>query len=305
MATATLLLPARHRFPATALPAPVARALGQAERETLQPGEHAQLQRHFQLPGQQWPVAALTRQLDAGDAGDRLWLRADPANITPDMNGARMMAFGELLASTADDVAQLLPALQELFVEHGFVLQASDPARWYLQLPPDTALPAFATPSDVLGDDVFAHLPAGEQGRPWRALLSETQVLLHNHPWNAQRVANGQRPINSLWFWGAGVLPRSVSTPHAQVRSRDALVRALASVAGVAVDGDGAVDALVDLRQLRSVEQLGQGAITPLLEALRRGELRELVLDFEDGACFRIQRSQRWRLWRKPVALHD
>ncbi|MNT84098.1 hypothetical protein D3C72_2240700 [compost metagenome] len=65
------------------------------------------------------------------------------------------------------------------------------------------------------------------------------------------------------------------------------------------------MDALVDLRQLRSLDQLGNDAIRPLLVALQRGELRRLVLDFEDGVRFEIDKRQRWRFWKKPVQLHD
>lgn len=305
MATATLLLPARSRFPASPLPDDVARALGRAERSRVDAGERAQLQRHFQLQPADWPVAALTRQLDVGDAHDGVWLRADPANVVPDMHGARMMGHGDTLRLGADDVVALLPALQPLFAGYGFTLDAPTPSRWYLRLPPGTTLPTFAAPDDVLGDDLFDHLPEGDAGRRWRALLTEAQVVLHQHPWNAQRVAAGNRAVNSLWFWGGGELPGAVRTAHAQVRSRDALLQALAKAAGVQADGEQQVDALVDLRQLRSLEQLGNDAIRPLLSALQRGELRRLVLDFEDGARFELDKGQRWRFWKKPVQLHE
>ncbi|KAG1322350.1 hypothetical protein G6F63_013417 [Rhizopus arrhizus] len=189
--------------------------------------------------------------------------------MVPDMHGARMMAYGETLRPTLADCLALLPVLQPLFADAGFVLDAPDPSRWYLRLPIDLALPEFDNPDEVLGDDLFSHLPEGEGGRRWRALMTEAQVLLHNHSWNQQRVAQGQQPINSLWFWGGGVMPVSVSTAHAQVRSRDALLQGLALAAGVAVDGEQAVDALVDLRQLRSSQQLGNEAIRPLLAALK------------------------------------
>jgi hypothetical protein len=305
MATATLLLPARSRFPAASLPDDVARALGRAERSSVDAGERAQLQRHFQLQPAHWPVAALTRQLDVGDAHDGVWLRADPANVVPDMHGARMMGHGDTLRLESEDVTALLPALQPLFAGYGFTLDAPNPSRWYLRLPPGTTLPAFAAPDDVLGDDLFAYLPEGDAGRRWRALLTEAQVVLHQHPWNAQRVAAGKRAVNSLWFWGGGELPEAVRTAHAQVRSRDALLQALAKAAGVQADGEQQVDALVDLRQLRSLEQLGNDAIRPLLSALQRGELRRLVLDFEDGARFELDKGQRWRFWKKPVQLHE
>ncbi len=305
MATATLLLPARSRLGAAALSEPVARALGRARFSVHAEGEHAQLQRHFQLAGDVWPVAALTRQMDVGDAGRDLWLRADPARVVPDMHGARLMGFGETLGLDETDAQALLPALQPVFAEHGLQFDAPTPTRWYLRVPEALTLPVFVAPEAVLGDDLFDHLPAGEPGRRWRALLSETQVVLHTHPWNAQRAAQGRTAINTLWFWGGGVLPDAVRTSHAQIRSRDALLRALALAAGVQVDGEQTVDALVDLRQLRSMQQLGDEAIAPLLQAVRRGELDQLVLDFEDGAHFVIAAAQRWQFWKKPRQLHD
>ncbi|MGX9720202.1 phosphoglycerate mutase [Stenotrophomonas acidaminiphila] len=305
-AKATLLLPARSRFPGGTLPAQVATALGRAERGEGEPGESAQLRRHFDVQPDAWSAAALTRQVDAGDAAGSLWLRADPANVAPDMQGARLMASAETLRLEPADTAALLPALQPLFAGFGFQLDAPSPARWYLRLPDDTPLPAFTAPDRALGDDLFEHLPEGDDSRRWRALLTEAQVVLHQHPWNEQRMAQGRRAVNSLWFWGAGRLPQSVRTGHAQVRSRDALLQGLAAMAGVRVDGDQAVDALVDLRQLRSLDQLTRDAIAPLLDAIGRGELRELLLDFEDGARYRIHRGQRWHFWKKPLAaLHD
>jgi hypothetical protein len=41
-----------------------------------------------------------------------------------------------------------------------------------------------------------------------------------------------------------------------------------------------------------------------LLAALQRGELRRLVLDFEDGLRFELDKAQRWKLWKKPLQLH-
>ena len=300
MATATLLLPARGRLPG-ALPADaVARALARADRVQGAEGERAQLQRHFSLDAGAWPVAALTRQLDAGDAAGASWVRADPAYVVPDMHGARMMAHGEALGLDGEDLAALLPELRPLFADAGFVLDAPDPSRWYLRLSPEAHLPEFAEPETALGDDLFAHLPAGEAGRRWRALLTESQVLLHQHPWNRQRAARGKAPVNSLWFWGGGRPPAQVTSPHAQVRSREALLRALAKAAGVAADANGRVDALVDLRHLRSLQQFRDEVVQPLLLAMQRDELSRLILDFQDGEVFSLTRSQRWRFWRRP-----
>lgn len=308
MAQATLLLPARTRLVGQVLPADVARALGRADRSEGEAGERAQLRRQFQLVPDHWPVAALTRQHDAGDAAGALWLRADPARVSPDMTGARMLAHGEALALTGEDAAQLLPALKPLFGDAGMPLDAPHPARWYLRLPADAKLPAFTPASEVLGDDLFAHLPEGDAGRRWRALLSEAQVLLHNHPWNARRAAEGKPPVNSLWFWGGGVLPDFVRTGFRQVKGHDVLLQSLALAAGVApvhANGEGGVDALIDLRHLRNLDLLCRDALQPLFAALGKRELDVLALDFEDGALFSLRRDQRWRVWRRPLQRLD
>ncbi|MFT3762321.1 MAG: phosphoglycerate mutase [Pseudoxanthomonas sp.] len=302
MPTATLLLPAAARLIGQGLPADVAKALGRADRDRAEAGERAQLRRHFRLVPDHWPVAALTRGLDAGDAAGATWLRADPAFIRPDLNGARMLSHGEALELSGEDAAQLLQALKPLFGDAGFPIDAPDPSRWYLRLPLDAQLPAFAPPEDALGDDLFAHLPQGDAGRRWRALLTEAQVILHAHPWNARRLGQGKAAVNSLWFWGAGRLPDSVQTPFKQVKSNEPLLRALAKAAGVGVGAAGDdVDALVDLRHLRSMETLGRDTLRPLFDEVAGGRLDALHLDFEDGARFALNRGQRWRFWRRPL----
>lgn len=124
MTTATLLLPEKRRLPGTLGDTAVARALARADGHTADAGEVAQLQRHFSLTPAHWPVAALTRQLDAGDAAGATWVRADPAYVVPDMQGARLMGYGEALGPTADDLAVLLPILKPMFGDAGFLLDA-------------------------------------------------------------------------------------------------------------------------------------------------------------------------------------
>lgn len=311
---ATLLLPARARLAGGSLPEPVARALGRADvLPSGEPGERAQLLRHFELLPRGWPVAALTRALDAGDASLSAWLRADPAYVRPDINGARLLACGQALQLDHRDAEALLPALRPLFGDAGFLLDAPDPHRWYLRLPREARLPTFAAPADALGADLFDQLPgadddASPEGRRWRALLSEAQVVLHNHPHNAARVAAGRLPVNSLWFWGAGIAPDHVTARTRAIASDDILVRALGARAGLDV-GPGAegfvaprVDTLFDLRAVRDPRALHDDWLGPAVGALRHRTLDALRLDFEDGARLALAAGHRWRFWRRPLA---
>lgn len=322
MGCTTLLLAARSRFAGQRLPKPVAHALGRANRLSPgQAGESEQLKRHFELLPRSWPVAALTRQRDADDAALSAWLRADPAYIRPDISGARLLAHGDTLALTREDVAALLPALKPLFGDAGFPIDAPVPARWYLRLPKEAKLPPFVEPADALGTDLFDHLAgfdstetaannnALDLGRRWRALLSEAQVVLHNHPVNARRVAAGQLPVNSLWFWGGGSLPDHVSSSHARVHSDDELVQGLAASAGVESVSLPArfpvtdVDALFDLRHIRDVDALARDWLLPAI--VMRAERGRMLVDCADGMCFELTGNQRWRFWRKPVTTLD
>jgi hypothetical protein len=313
LATATLLLPAGDRFAGVRLPDPLARALGRANRAAGgEQGERAQLLRHFELLPRGWPVAALTRQFDAGDATASQWLRADPAWVRPEMNGARLFACGEGLQLTREDVEALLPALRPLFGDAGFTIDAPVPSRWYLRLPQGATLPAFIEPADALGADLFDSLVGTEAAtdagsRRWRSLLSEAQVVLHNHPWNARRAAARKPPVNSLWFWGGGKLPDHVSSRHAGVQSDDTMLRALAAAAGLSLAPQAArfdlpaTEALFDLRALRDPTLLFDQWLMPAVDALRCGTLERLDVDLADGDGFALTRSQRWRLWRRPL----
>ena len=308
MDRATLLLPPRARFGAQRLAPLIARAIGQGDRQALAGTQRARV---FDLLPRGWPVAAITRQRDAGDAQLSAWSRADPAHVRPDINGARLLAHGDALGLSAADCEAFLQPLRPLFGDAGFPIDAPVPSRWYLRLPREAKLPTFAEPEQALGADLFEHLPEGPEGRRWRALLSETQVVLHNHPLNARRAAEGRAPVNSLWFWGAGVLPDHVRTSFENIHSDDDAWQAFARAAGVTAPAlparlsPGPGSQAFDLRHFRDLAALQADWLAPALAALQARTLREVALDFEDGEGITLRAAQRWRFWRRPIARLD
>lgn len=306
--TVQLLLPSLDRLPTLSADATVARLLLRADRlPDGAPGEEAQLRRHFEVTPAGWSLAALTRELDAADAADFTWLRADPAHVRADMSAVRLLASGAL-GLQQEQADALIASLQPLFDEPGWELSAPHPERWYLRLPRDTALPDFHRPDHALGDEIHDLLPAGSAGRRWRALLNEAQIVLHNHPVNAERARCGHLPVNSLWFFGGGQLPACVVAQTDLVIAEDAELLAFAGAAGATLraersfplDADGQ-RLLIDLRDLRDTQALARSWLLPLWEALRRGRWRTLELDCGDGRRFRVVASQRWRIWRRAA----
>ncbi|WP_257388985.1 phosphoglycerate mutase, partial [Tahibacter caeni] len=268
-------------------------------------GRETALRELFQFAGTALPVAALTRQADCKDAAGALWLRADPAHVRADMATARLLACGEL-GLTPADCDELLRPLKPLFGDSGFPIDAPVPSRWYLRAPAGAQLPTFQPPEQVLGDDLRRHLPEGNEGRRWRSLLNEAQIVLHNHPLNAQRIARGQLPVNSLWFWGAGSLPQWVRTPLARVLTRDGVLAALAAQTSCAVlapqpgaPAGFAGETLLDLDDPAALPTVARDWLPAVEQALAQGRIDALALRFVDGARAHYRPANRWRFWRR------
>ncbi|GAB2582722.1 phosphoglycerate mutase [Dyella jejuensis] len=248
-------------------------------------------------------AAALTRELLAGDAAQACWLCADPAWVQPDLNGARLLACGQL-ALTMDEALALAQPLKPVFGDAGMTLEVSSPDRWHLRLPSPSPLPDFSAPEQALGEDLFEHLPQGPDGRRWRVLLNEVQVLLHQHPVNAERRARGLPPVNSLWLWGGGTLPQQVTTKLAGVLGDDPLLLALAHRAGIPAQSrnETAVRAaragwLVDLQD----QPMDAILVTwwPMLQELFRRQA--LVFTFASGERWLSRPWHRLRFWRRTA----
>ena len=322
-----LLLPTRKRVES----AIVAHWLARGDRQPdAAPGRESVLRECFETGVAGFPVAALTRQVDVGDAADSTWLRADPAFVMADAVTLRLLACGNLGLST-EDVDACARALQPLFEDTGFIFDAPHPQRWYLRCPPEAKLPTFSSPDEALGDDLANHLPEGENARLWRGLLNEAQIVLTQHPMNVRRAQRGLPPINSLWFWGAGKLPARVRSEFDRIVSDDDVVAALAQLAQVSSfrrkpessasvlgsekaktlnsgltspsavesrgnDEQGILLDLVDVRDSRSFEHDWFASIDA---ALKTRQFTELHLNFESGERYVVKPFHRWRFWRR------
>ncbi|MET3654326.1 phosphoglycerate mutase [Dyella japonica] len=246
------------------------------------------------------PAGALTRELIAGDAGSDPWLCADPAWVQPDLNGARLLACGQMQLSM-EEARALAEPLMSLFDEAGMALMVSSPDHWHVRLPADVPVPEFAAPEQALGEDLYYHLPQGAEGRRWRILLNDVQVILHQHPLNAERRQRGLPPVNHLWLWGGGVLPASVHTSLMGVIGDDLLLTALAKRAGIpavertASSVSSAVPGmLIDLQDL-PVDDIAQRWMPSLLALAKQ---HALELGFASGERWLHRPWHRLRFWR-------
>ncbi len=296
-----VLLPTHER---AGLDADIRRHLARADQlEPQSPGLRSMLAETFSWPGTLLAAGALTRQAAAGDAEHEVWLCADPARVEADINGARMMACANLGLS-AEEAEQLAAPLRPILGDAGALLELTTPDRWHLRLPAGTPVPKFATPDQVLGENLLLHLEGDGEKRRWRRLFTEVQTELHRSLVNVARKERGLAPVNALWFWGGGALPAWVRSTLQRVYSDDPLLQALAQRAGVANAALAAFEQDQEELAEHSLLDLGQHAMQAaawqeLLGLLRNRRVDELALRFADGRRVQLKRWHHWRFWRR------
>ena len=288
-------------------------------------------------PCPDWPVAAVTAlvdcdaSIDVGGAGT--WLRADPVHLRPDV--ADLVLFDAVDAGVSSDEARALAeTVNEALRPGGPLVHAAHPHRWYVALEAPARM--VTTPlSLAAGAGISAAMPRGPDAPRWRRWMNEVQMALHDCPVNAERERRGAAPINSVWPWGGGSLPRALGAPapFVQAWSDDALVRGLAHHAGIecgtlpgdgASPGDGAwldsalrpgahliaFDALYraarrsDLDGWRAgLARFSASWARPLLDALDRGVVARVSIRDERGHRFTATRWGRFRWWGRRGGL--
>ena len=273
------------------------------------------------------PVASLTYLSDTGVSPGGYMLRADPVHLRADQSSLRLFDSGSFNL-TQQEADELVAAFNGFYAERGWRLEAPRPQRWYLSLPADPGITTRAI-GDVVGQSIDACLPQGDTAADWHALLNEIQMLFHAHPVNEAREQCGEPAINSLWFWGGGVLPTEVKTTATRVVTDQPLAMGLARQAGItrldipangdellaiAADGRSLVvnDVLESLTQYGDIEnwvdtlqQLEQHWFAPLLAAVKSGVLDSLEILPCNGQRYLTSRKQQRAFWKRSRHFED
>jgi len=182
--------------------------------------------------GEPAPIAPLSLLAD-GETVEGTWLRADPVHVRIDRERTSLHA-ASVLDIERDEADALVGALQDHFAGDGFEFRAPAPERWYIRVP-SAEMPTNVPLDEALSRDVQKVFPAGPGRIKWPAALTEIQMLLGTHGVNAAREGSGRPPINSVWIWGGGELPRGVAAPYASLHANDVFARGLGSVSGARV----------------------------------------------------------------------
>lgn len=100
----------------------------------------------------------------------------------------------------------LVDSLKEVFDNDEFTLYAGVSYRHCLIWHNGTLdLGNLTPPHDITSKPIRDHLPEHPNAKKLRDMMKRSYDVLKNHPLNIERVRRGERPANSMWFWGEGV----------------------------------------------------------------------------------------------------
>jgi len=218
------------------------------------------------------------------------------------------------------DAAALVDGLNALWSDEGLILKLVASGCWYLAGPAAVALAGgladAARWQDMRLDEALA---ASADRRGLARLLTEAQMLFHDHPVNQRREAQGQARIDGLWLSGAGIRPSApgcttrllADEPYARGLMRldgqlaEGLPEDFAAALSRARDGDArdtwlclpGIDASPD-----ALAALERDWVAPAWRALAGGRLAALSWRDAQGRGGRLDRLGRLRVWaRRPL----
>ncbi len=272
------------------------------------------------------PVAAVTRMFDMGVIDNDWWLRADPVHLSLDRDRL-ILADAQKLEVTQEEAGRLVAEIMEVFIADGWLLKAPHPERWYLK-PMRAPKLTTSSLSQVVGRDVHGFLPRGPDDKAWHTILNEIQILLHTATVNVEREKTGKLPINSLWFWGSGRLPRIKPVTWTRVWSNEPVSLSLAKLSSTPAgnipesyadwnkQAGQTGEHLVVLDEVHNailyndaprgreiIHKLEKNWMEPLLPDLKSGTIARLTLMTDAGVNFTLTSRQARRWWRRRRSL--
>lgn len=202
----------------------------------------------------------------------------------------------------------LTPMLVDHLRSTGFELHDGFNGEWLLSseapLQVQTVTPEFAAANP--SEDI---LPRGRDAGGLRRLMTELQMLLHEHPVNTQRQLRGLPALNAIWVHGEGMLtePSEKSLPAA--RGDDVYLRGIYRLHNQSIEVrptdavtllkqiSGPTVAVIDVTNAQTLETQW---LTPLSRALMSGAISKLTLMF-DGWQVVSHRADTFKLWRRDL----
>jgi hypothetical protein len=265
-----------------------------------------------------WPVAAILIHAHEKQDADMYWICADPVHLAVDRDSLVLQPQSRLQLSEPESLA-FFASLETHFAATDLRLAHVGTGHWCFGMP---RRPHLVT-SDlelVEGRNVNDVLPSGQDSAVWQRYVTEAQMILHDHPVNAERESRGEPVVNSLWLWGGGIVPEALASFDTMSVS-NSLLREIGKLSGTRVnDTQGAgidfCDTGNNLAEFQGdpisddddvLARLESNWMEPAWLALRSGKIEKVTLVLRlsgailECSCDRQARRRFWK-WRRPLS---
>jgi hypothetical protein len=256
----------------------------------------------------QYPSAAVIHTGLGGERADGFWLRAQPIHFAAGLDRLTTVPLHGAARMSAAERHSLAPTLVDHLQSTGFELHDGADGEWLLRsevpLQLQTVSPEYAAANPA--EDI---LPRGRDAGSLRRLMTEMQMLLHEHPVNAQRQRRGLPALNAIWMYGEGILSDVSARALPAACGDDVYLRGLyrlhdqplpaqpADAASLLSRIGGPTVACIDVT---SAEALDTQWLAPLNRALLSGAIARLTVMF-DGWQVVADRAAMFKLWRRDL----
>lgn len=261
------------------------------------------------------PVSALgDDSLASAESGDEsegsYWLHAELVHLAAGLDRLTFLPLTGPATVTRGEHHALAPLITRHLNDSSLRLLTGVDERWFLHAPHAPDLET-ASPDAAAANELETVMPSGPDAGELRRVMTECQMLLHDHDVNEKRQRRGLPAINALWPWGGGVRSLHSARTMPRMVSDDAYVRGICRMHALEaeaapesgadlidrLDGTRPVIAVVSTDDSRNLEG---NWIEPSIAALRAGRLEcvDLILD---EWHIRATRGMLRRFWRKPL----
>lgn len=273
-----------------------------------------------------YPVAAISRLSDDNQHPEGLWLRADPVHVSADRDGLILIDNNRFTLSQRDALA-LAADINLLFEPYGISIEVPVPTRWYLRVHENYEIKTVPVDS-IVGKDILPFMPTGDDRINVIQLMNDIQMTLHNSDVNKRREQEKQLPINSVWFWGYGELPKIIDRHWSFVASDEILAKGLSMIAATPFedlpesyndieDKGASYNGLIVLNSfqkfsyyhdlegwLEALLSVESNWFMPLLDALKRKKIDQLTIRTEINSIT-VDKNCRYKFWKKHKTIHS
>lgn len=150
----------------------------------------------------QYPTAAVMRAGDTAEPVRGFWLHLQPMHFMAGMDRLTAVELHGASDVTRAELVELEPTIAAHLRSADMQLVTTSHDDWLVHS--DRALDVQTATPESAAVSLDQAMPRGPDAPALRRLMTELQMLLHEHPVNVARQRRGLPEINAVWFHGAG-----------------------------------------------------------------------------------------------------